>query len=209
MRASARAGASGGRRCGTGPAAGVLAQTDLPRLYLQSSVFARGSGAACGPAARRGRGAVSASIARIGPPAFRSCFRTSSTSRACGRGSRGGRGDDARRDGAVRRSAADRHQPAGDRGGDGRGRPRDLREYSDTTGRRAARARRRRARATRPASRASLKSPTRRACSRRGEEEVPRGGVGARGARRAGSAGGLAPFTPRGRGAGARADPCG
>ena len=63
----------------------VLARTDLPRVFVQSSVFARGSGANPSGVLRRRRRMDSASIARTGRPACRCCFRTSSISRACGR----------------------------------------------------------------------------------------------------------------------------
>ena len=62
----------------------VLARTDLPRVYLQSSVFARGSGANPNGELDGGLG-DSVSNARTGRLACRSCFPMCSTSRACAR----------------------------------------------------------------------------------------------------------------------------
>ena len=148
----------------------VLSRTDRPRLYLQSSVFARGSGANPDGSVRRRRSTAWASSAPTGRPACRSSSRTSSTSPACARGRRRPRRTHPRRERAATTkrvlTVTSQQQAAAAmvRGG-ARRRGRTRRCSS----RRRSRAKRRRARAIRRASRASSKSPTRRACSRRRE----------------------------------------
>ena len=84
----------------------------------------------------------------------------------------GGRGIDARRSGALRRSVAHGHEPATDGGRDAAGRARDRRQHAGAARRRAAERERRRAPATTRASPASSKSPTRRTCSRRPKSRI-------------------------------------
>ena len=175
----------------------VLARTDRPRVYLQSSVFARGSGANPNGAARRRRSTASASTAPTGRPACRWCFpnavRLLEPARAQGGGGAHRR---APRAALLRRGGPDGHEPAAGGGGDGRRRrarsPRTRRCSSPRRGR----AKRRRARATRPAWRASSKSPTRRACSRRPKCRTSSRAstCGARCWRRRSAQGDLAPF---------------
>ena len=74
----------------------VLARTDLPHVYLQSSVFARGSGA--NPNGQLDGGAGdSDSIGRTGRPVSRSCFPMPSTSPVSAPESGRGRRDARRR----------------------------------------------------------------------------------------------------------------
>ena len=110
----------------------VLSRTDLPRVYVQSSVFARGSGANAERPARRRRLGPRSRPRQLGgrrPGGVSQRVRLHQPPRPQGRR----RGVSACRDRAVRRGAPDRHEPAAGRRGHGAGGPGDRRQHARAT----------------------------------------------------------------------------